>query len=639
MADETRDIIIDVEVTGKADEEIGKLNTTIKKNRDEIKELNKDYAKNATEIAKLERENKKLGASKTELIKDSKAEKGSLNDLRRELSRQTKERNNLNKTTVEGKKRFDELQKSIAGLNETISKDEEAGGDFRRNVGNYPQLFASAAGGIKVFGTSLTDVFNVIKANPIILLITAIAGLVKAFSQSQTGIEFFRKTSAILNTTLGFLSDIVESLGGRLIDAFENPQQALRDFGNLIRDNIVNRLEGMFELLPKIGEAISLLFEGKFAEAGKVALDAVAKVTLGVEDFTEKVVEATTATVDFFSEVLAGAEAAGVLEEQLIANEKALADLRVSQAQSIKSQKELNLVVEDTTKTFEERIDAAQRFADVEEEQITKSIRLQQQLIDILKAQNDITNSTEEDLQRVRDAEIELANLQAASFEREVTNNNKLNTILTQQTTERLAAQKAITDSISAGIAKTVKEQEEAAKKSIALAKVESAAKQQFQNDLFSNTLAVLGETSTVGKAVASIQAGINITEGITKALGAAPPPFNFLLAGLTAAAGAKQIANINSTQVGTSAISSGSGSGSISSTVASGVSGIAGGLANVNASLLSQFSTAPTAASDSAAATVDAVGNLPAIEVSVVEITDAQTNVETKVVEATLGG
>ena len=75
MADETRTVIIDVEVEDKDfDQEIGNVNTALKENRALIKELSKDYKGNAKEIAKLEAENRDLSKSKQSLAKESKAE-------------------------------------------------------------------------------------------------------------------------------------------------------------------------------------------------------------------------------------------------------------------------------------------------------------------------------------------------------------------------------------------------------------------------------------------------------------------------------------------------------------------------------------------------------------------------------------
>ena len=97
----------------------------------------------------------------------------------------------------------------------------------------------------------------------------------------------------VIGSITGNLVDILADLGEKLISAFENPKQAITDFGNLIKQNIQNRLEGMLEFIPAVGKAISLAFKGKFKEAGKVAADAAGKVALGVENVTDKIAEAT----------------------------------------------------------------------------------------------------------------------------------------------------------------------------------------------------------------------------------------------------------------------------------------------------------------------------------------------------------
>jgi hypothetical protein len=55
-------------------------------------------------------------------------------------------------------------------------------------------------------------------------------------------------------------------------------------------------------------------------------------------------------------------------------------------------------------------------------------------------------------------------------------------------------------------------------------------------------------EGSAAQKSAATVAAGINVYEGITKALSAAPPPFNILLAAITAAQGFMTIKKITAT-------------------------------------------------------------------------------------------
>ena len=589
----------------------------------------KEYKANAELIALNKSELQSANASRKASIKAISTENSSINALRASLSKNTAARNALNVSTKKGQAEFKRLTKDMKSQSDQLKKLEGDAGDFRRNVGDYKQAFTEASGGIKVFGTDLGSVFNLIKGNPIVLLISAISGLIAIFAKSQTGIEFFRKASAALNATFGLLVDSVEALAIGMSEAFTNPQKALDDLTNTIKDGIAyyfnefipNAIQKVVDGFGLLGKAASLVFEGEFAAAAEVGAEAVFKLGDGLTDLNPVTalvktgIEATTDVVkDLSIEINRATTTAFGLESAMIANEKAIANQQVTVAQSIKTQKELNLLIEDQTASISDRIDAGQKFAQVEANQINESIRLQKEKIRLLKAQNDITNSTEEDLQKVRDAEIELANLQAASLERQVTNQNKLNTVRVQSesakekaTNEELERLKKLSDA-DFNLALAKKEQdateiEDALLKSEALIEIDNIKTQKllendqllqsekelilFESEVRQNeikaetaeeideldeeekankkkraqqtandTVAIAGaalslaadlagENAEAQKAIAITQATINTAQGVSAALGSSPPPVNFVLAGLTGALGAVQIAKI----------------------------------------------------------------------------------------------
>lgn len=538
------------------------------------KELNKDYAKNSTEInrnnvqiAKNKDEISKANAARKTALKDLNTENSSINSVRASLAKNTKERNNLNTATKQGQAEFKRLTTVMKSQSDQLKELEGSAGDFRRNVGDYKQAFTEASSGIKVFGTDLNSVFNLIKGNPIVLLISALTGLIAVFAKSQTGIEFFRKTGAALNATFGLLIDSVEALGIFLIDAFSNPQQALDDLVDNIKNGIVfyftefipNAIQKVIDGFGLLGKAAKLIFEGEFSKAADVAGEAVLKLGDGLTDLNPVTalvktgIEATVEVVkELAQEIAVATTAAFGLESAMIANEKAIADQQVTVAQSIKSQKELNLLIEDQTASIDDRIAAGEKFAQVEQAQITESIRLQEERIRLLKAQNDITNSTEEDIQRVRDAEIELANLQAASLERQVTNQNKLNTVRQQGAAidaKIKADQEAEDDAFFAKNdeirAKKKEQDEEDAQDDIDLEKTKADAKVGLASSTFQAVGAFAEEGSAISKAAAIGSATVNTYQAITNALANIPAPFNIAAAGVTGALGFAQVAKI----------------------------------------------------------------------------------------------
>lgn len=648
MADEERTILIDVEVSDtNADEEVGRLNDELEKNKTLIRELKKDYSQNSTEIAKLESKNKQLAGSKRDLIKQSQTEANSLNALRLKLASLTKERNNTNTSTKEGATRFKELQKEIAATSEEVKGFEEEGGDFRRSVGEYPSLLGGATTGFK-------KLFTVLLTNPIGLIVTALVGLVAIFKRSQTGIELFRKAGAFLNTVLGKLTDIVEALGIRLIAAFEDPQQALDDLVDNIREGVIryftefipNAIQTTLDGFALLGKAVKQVFTGDFGGAAESAREGIIKLADGITDLNPgtAIIKALASEIkEIAIEANEAATAAFKLESQLIANEKALADLAVSNAQSLKTQKELNIVIEDQTRSIEDRIEAGQKFSENEEKQLKENLRLQSEKVRILKETNALTNSTEEDIQRVRDAEIELANLQAASFERTVTNQNKVNALIKQQATEEEARIKAINDAEEKLAAERDKRAKEDAKRAKELSNLKIKAEQETLGALS----AAFGQAASASKGFALTQIAFDTAQAISALVrnsesnpanaftfgGAGIAQFIAGLARITFnIAKAKQI--LNSGGSGASVPSAGSSSG--------GGKGLLQRVVSQNSSneesAASQLGNGARTNANNNQDIVNGVSNLPPIQVSVTDINTVSNRVAVKESEASLG-
>jgi hypothetical protein len=61
----------------------------------------------------------------------------------------------------------------------------------------------------------------------------------------------------VIGAITGNLMDLLADFGEKVIEVFENPKQAIEDFAKLIKENIVNRFEGLTELIPQLGKAIT----------------------------------------------------------------------------------------------------------------------------------------------------------------------------------------------------------------------------------------------------------------------------------------------------------------------------------------------------------------------------------------------
>lgn len=206
----------------------------------------------------------------------------------------------------------------------TSAADQATGGAITK--------FKGLTGTLKGVTTGFKTLRGAIIATGIGALVIGVTSLVAAFNSSEEGQNKFAKILGVIGALTGNLVDLLADLGEKLISVFENPKQALLDFGNLIRENISNRFEGLTELIPQLGKAIKLLFEGEFSEAGKVAGNAVAKVALGVEDLSGKIQGAIDKTKEFVAENVKEAEAAARVADMRAKADKIERDLIVQRS-------------------------------------------------------------------------------------------------------------------------------------------------------------------------------------------------------------------------------------------------------------------------------------------------------------------
>jgi hypothetical protein len=292
--------------------------------------------------------------------------------------------NSLNKEISNTSNESKKSSEAIGGITGKI--DSLTGGAITKFKGMTGAL-SSVAGGFKSVGAAIA-------LSGLGLLVITIAAVASAFTASEEGQNKFAKLMGVIGSVTGNLMDLLSDFGELVISVFENPKKALENFSNLIKQNIVNRFNGLLELIPQLGKAIGLLFEGKFVEAGKVAADAAAKVTLGVDGISASIQNATNKTKSFIAELEREAKIAGEIadkrakadtternlivkraeadEKIAILREKSLLRDRFSAGERVKFLKEASAIEENITN---KEIQAAilRRDAIIEENKLSKS--------------------------------------------------------------------------------------------------------------------------------------------------------------------------------------------------------------------------------------------------------------------------
>jgi len=483
-------------------------------------------------------------------------------------------------------------QKEVSDAVEDTGKSTKKGGGFLTEFGKKGK---SAFGALK----------GAIAATGIGLLLTAFAQLVEWFKKTDTGAKILQGATAAVGVVFEKIYNLVISLGEPLSNLFENPLESLKNFGKAIIDNIVNRFEGILELIPALGSAIGELFKGNFSEAGKIATDAVAKVTLGVEDFSDKAVAAFNTAVDAVTAVVNEVNVAIQTTNNLVDANNKFAELQnrllVQNAQITKDLEEQKKISEDTTRGYDERKEALDRVIEANE-QLAKNALLEAQQNENLIRQKLALTKNDEDRRELeaelatvqaeriaREQEVSIIELESAQLRRELDQEEldrkmSINGMIEDMRTaniqdEEQAALRALelaeeaalaelellraTDEEKAALKEEFEKQktqieEEYAQKRVDEAKAEAdkkkaideaelASKLGVATSAFDAITQIAGEQSAVGKAAAVAAATINTYQAATNALAntPAPPPFPQIAAGVAIASGLLNVRKI----------------------------------------------------------------------------------------------
>ena len=366
-------------------------------------------------LTKTTTDTQKLSDSQEKAAEDVEDTTNSINNLNKKLKTLQDE---LDETEI-GTDAFEKLQEEIKGVEGELDKAKKGQQSFGDELSNAPGIVGQVSKSVK----GLNVAFKALLANPIILVITgivaAVTALFKAFTSTKEGGEALDRIMAGLSAVFDVFRDVLVTVAEKLLTVFSDPKQAIIDFATLIKDNIVNRFEGLLELIPALGEAIGLLFEGEFSEAGKVAADAVGKVALGVEDLTDKAQAAFTAVGDVINEAVEEASEAarltGILQD-LADEERELNVLRAEQNLLLADAK---LKIDDTTLSIEERKAALEEAGAAETALLEEQLRLENERLDALEALAAQSDSDAETLDELANQRIKIAQLEEQSLNKQ----------------------------------------------------------------------------------------------------------------------------------------------------------------------------------------------------------------------------
>lgn len=324
----------EVDIQIKGTESLGELKSKLEAAKNNADQLKEEFGENSEEFKKADSNVKSLSSSMDNLTNEAKE----LNE---------KGIKKVNQSSKDMKKGFDNAKDASGKLN-------GATGNLSNGLGGLGGGFGRAATGAKALGKQ----FLVLMANPIVLLIAAIAGalvaLFKAFTSTKKGGEQFKA--------------VMDGLGA-VID--------------VVRDRVL-----------KVGSAIVKFFTGDWSGALQDAKGAVS---------------------GFGDEVAKEFEVARQASLKLAEIKDRMRDLSVERAKQnleISKARELSM---DLTKSNAERLAAVRKAGTLETELETKNVKVLKDKLETIRAINAQSDSGSEALQQEADAEIALYNAQQSA--------------------------------------------------------------------------------------------------------------------------------------------------------------------------------------------------------------------------------
>jgi len=465
--------------------------------------------------------------------------------------------------TGEVTKSLDEI---VSGLSEVDQKLDDSAKKTSKVGKGLRAAGRLGASGFKALGTAIA-------ATGIGALIGILAGLAAKMAENKKIAEAFEVVVSAVGAAFNILVQRIEPFAGAVVDAFSNPVESIKKLGDAIKQNIQNRIDGILNFIPKIGEAWELLMDGKWKAASKVAADAVWQVAFGVTDITDKIGEAAEAVTEFASEYKEEVSKAVAASTDLTKEQQRLRDqqreLNVEYAEARAEIEQLKQQRDDERLSIEDRIKAAERAAELDQQFAMERMQIANDEVALIEREIALQGDSIERQDRLAEARIaaaEAAESSAAVQTELMTSIYGLNQEAIAIEEEKIAKEQEAAEERKRLLDEEAKLKEENAKKEIAdnravlddrlaYANASLDALRQLNDAFAGDSEEEQKKAFQRNKAIGIAQAIINtagaVVAAINPAVGGLGIPAGLPGAALAALTGAAQVATIARSQFG----------------------------------------------------------------------------------------
>jgi hypothetical protein len=188
-----------------------------------------------------------------------------------------------------------EIKNNIDNVTKDVKKLSNSFEDSSKDIKQIQGSTKSAETGVKSLADGFKGMGLAVKAIGIGLVMEAFNMFKEILMKNQKVVDLFNTAigalSIAFNDLIGFVLDNFPAVIKVFKDVFENPTTYLKKFGDLIKENLIERFNSFLDTVGYLGIALKKVFEGDFAgamesvkQAGKESLD----VLTGVNNVFDK---------------------------------------------------------------------------------------------------------------------------------------------------------------------------------------------------------------------------------------------------------------------------------------------------------------------------------------------------------------
>jgi hypothetical protein len=367
--------------------------------------------------------------------------------------------------------RLNALATTIDKLSKMTSTSSETQSTLGKvMMGNIPLITASAtattaqAAATTVANTAIKGLNLTLKALRVAFIATGIGAILVAFvslkqalTRTEEGAQKLRVIMAGFSAVSDVILDRFADIGYLLIAAFENPQQAVKDLWEAIKQNLVNRVaalpmifQGAFGSISKNAQAAGLAVKGIWSsEAREASRKLFAEAAQDYKTYLNGIVQLSTGVEDLFAKIGAGAKNLNdeikkesrerQIQEarmnRVLVAERNISIERAEQNRDLQQAREL---ARDLDEDSQKRLNALREISEAEEKLSQKELANQRLKLSVMKVQEGLGHTNEATKNAIAEQEVKIIDLETQSSMRRTKLLRDINTVERQIREENL---------------------------------------------------------------------------------------------------------------------------------------------------------------------------------------------------------